>query len=271
MGPSLYRDHFYSKNSAMACLQARTVLKRTPDVIHVERRVHTVQPEPLAVTACVRRGCGNDSRRICFIRRAVRPRYDDAVPVLILLIAVLVVVCAILLLAPLTLFLRYRAGRARQRARPWIARLNIAALFLSVVLCMASAMLMEIWTPHVTRYAIAGGGIGVLLGMLALALARWEVTREGLYFQPNAWLVLLVTLVVAGRIAYAAWRTWDAWQTDAGQMSETVAYGVRGSLAAAAVVLGYYTTFWIGVTRRLAEQQFLGNGGPARHVRYHPD
>jgi hypothetical protein len=187
----------------------------------------------------------------------IRPRYDDSVPVLIPLIAVLVVVCVVLLLTPLTLFLRYRAGRARQRARPWIARLNVAALLLSVALCLTSAMLMEIWTPHVTRYAIAGGGIGVLLGMLGLALTRWEVTRGGLYFQPNTWLVLLITLVIAGRIAYATWRTWIAWQADAGQMSATVAYGIRGSLAAAAVVLGYYTTFWIGVTRRLAGQQAL--------------
>jgi hypothetical protein len=187
------------------------------------------------------------------------------VPVLIPLIAVFAVVCAILLLAPLTLFLRYRAGRARQRARPWIARLNIAALLLSVVLCLASAMLMEIWTPYVTRYAIAGGGIGVLLGMLGLALTRWEATREGLYFQPNAWLVLLVTLVVAGRMAYAAWRTWNAWQADGGQMSATIAYGVRGSLAAAAIVLGYYTTFWIGVTRRLAGQKQFSRNGPSHH------
>jgi hypothetical protein len=186
------------------------------------------------------------------------------VPVLFPLIIVLVVVYAVLALAPLTLFLRYRAGRARQRARPWIARLNIAALSLSVVLCLASAMLMEIWTPNVTGYAIAGGGVGVLLGMLGLALTRWEATREGLYFQPNAWLVLLVTLVIAGRIGYTAWRTWEAWQAGVAQMPATAAYGVRGTLAAAAVVLGYYTTFWIGVTRRLSEQRLLRSGS-SRH------
>jgi hypothetical protein len=199
------------------------------------------------------------------MRICQRLPHDDAVPVLVPLIVVLVVVCAVLFLAPLTLFLRYRAGRARQRARPWIARLNIAALFMSVVPCLASAMLMEIWTPDVTRYAIAGGGIGVLLGMLGLALTRWEVTRGGLYFQPNAWLVLLVTLAIAGRIGYTAWRTWDAWQADATHMSATAAYGVRGTLAAAAVVLGYYTTFWIGVTRRLAEQQQFLRSGSSRH------
>jgi hypothetical protein len=111
---------------------------------------------------------------------------------------------------------------------------------------------------------IAGGGIGVLLGMLGLALTRWEVTRGGLYFQPNAWLVLLVTLVIAGRIGYTAWRTWEAWQAGAAQMPATAAYGVRGTLAAAAVVLGYYTTFWIGVTRRLSEQRLLRSGS-SRH------
>jgi hypothetical protein len=119
------------------------------------------------------------------------------------------------------------------------------------MLCLASAVAMEFWTPYATRHALAGGGVGVLLGMLGLVLTRWEVTREGLYFQPNAWLVLLVTSIVAARIAYAVWRTWEVWQAGGGEMSATVAHGFRGSLAAAAVVLGYYVTFWLGVRRRL--------------------
>jgi hypothetical protein len=181
-------------------------------------------------------------------------RYDDFVPVLLLLIAILIAACVVVLLTPLTLILRYRAGKARQRARPWLTNMNVALLSMSAVLCLVSALFMEIWTPYATRYALAGGGGGVLLGVLGLWLTRWEVTREGLYFQPKAWLVLLVTSIVAGRIAYAVWRTWEVWRAGGGEMTATVAHGVRGSLAAAAVVLGYYVTFWIGVRRRLAHR-----------------
>jgi hypothetical protein len=177
------------------------------------------------------------------------------VPVLLLLIASLMIVFAVVLSTPLMLVLRYRAGRARQRARPWLASLNVAAISFSAVLCLTSAAIMEFWAPHSTRYTLAAGGAGILIGILGLALTRWDVTSEGVYFKPSAWLVLLVTLIVAARIAYGAWRTLHAWQAGLDHTSAVVADGVRGSLAAAALVVGYYLIFWIGVARRTRRLQ----------------
>jgi hypothetical protein len=47
------------------------------------------------------------------------------------------------------------------------------------------------------------------------------------------------------------WRSWQAWRLAAGDTSWIVSSGVAGSLAAGAVVLGYYLTYWFGVRRRL--------------------
>jgi hypothetical protein len=72
-----------------------------------------------------------------------------------------------------------------------------------------------------------------------------------LYYTPNRWLVLAITLVVAGRVAFGFWRSWNAWQTTDDYASWAAASGAAGSLAAGAVVLGYYLVYWLGVRRRL--------------------
>jgi hypothetical protein len=178
------------------------------------------------------------------------------VPILILLIAALGLVLVVILLTPLTLVMRYRAGRTRRQARAWVAGLNIAGLMLSIALCLASAAMTSFWTPGAITYTLGGLLAGVLLGVLGLVLTRWEHTPRGVHFTPNALLVLLVTLVVAARIAYGAWRAWHAWDAGFDYRSAIVADGLRGSLAAAGIVLGYYLTFWIGVLRRVRRHTY---------------
>jgi len=60
--------------------------------------------------------------------------------------------------------------------------------------------------------------------------------------------VLLVTLVVAARVLYGVWRSWHAWTAGLDAWS---AFGLAQSMAAGAVVLGYYLTYWLGVRHRL--------------------
>jgi hypothetical protein len=173
------------------------------------------------------------------------------VPILLLLFAVLGVILAVILLMPFSLVMRYRAGRARRQARGWVASLNIALLALSVVLWLTATALTSVWVPGSLAYALAGLGIGGLLGVVGLALTQWDATSDRLHFTPNAWIVLFVTVVVAARIAYGVWRTWHAWEAGFDHTSSIVIDGVRGSLAAAGIVLGYYLTFWLGVRRRV--------------------
>jgi hypothetical protein len=173
------------------------------------------------------------------------------VPVLLLLFAVLGLIVVVILLTPLTLVMRYRAGRTRRQARGWVASLNLAALTLSVVLWLTATSLTSVWVPGSLHYGLAGLAIGGLLGIIGLALTRWDGTPGRLHFTPNAWIVLFITIVVAARIAYGLWRTWHAWDAGFDHTSAVVVDGIRGSLAAAGIVLGYYFTFWLGILRRV--------------------
>jgi hypothetical protein len=171
------------------------------------------------------------------------------VPILALILAVLVAALAAIALIPVTLVQRYRVGTARRLARGWVASLNLGALLVSAGLFLAGAAVTNVWVPKAFEYALLGFASGCLLGLLGLALTRWEAATSSLYYTPNRLLVLIVTLVVTARVMYGFWRGWQAWQSGMAE-SWIAAAGVAGSLAAGAVVLGYYATFWAGVLRR---------------------
>jgi hypothetical protein len=111
-----------------------------------------------------------------------------------------------------------------------------------------------LWIPDAFRDALAGFGIGALLGLFGVALTRWEHTPGGLHYTPNRWLVLGVTTVVAGRLAFGFWRTWQSWHATGGG-SWAVQSGAAGALAAGALVLGYYLLYWMGVRRRVVRSE----------------
>jgi hypothetical protein len=151
---------------------------------------------------------------------------------------------------PLSLVLRYRAGTARRQARGWVAVLNLAALAVSTSLFLMGAAVTSIWVPGALGYSVLGLLGGIALGIIGLWVSRWERSESALHYTPNRWLVLGVTLTVTGRFLYGIWRGWDRWRHFAGETS-LAAFGVAGSLAAGAVVLGYYLSYWAGVRRRL--------------------
>jgi hypothetical protein len=173
------------------------------------------------------------------------------VPILLLLLLVPLVIA----LMPLILVQRYRFGVARQRARGWIVTINVVGLSLSALLFLGTAAITNIWVPQAFAYAVAGFATGLALGLLGLALTRWEPTAEALHFTPYRWLVLAIMLVVSTRILYGFWRAWRAWGVAPDDTTWLAAAGVAGSLAAGAVVLGYYLVYWVGVRRRLQQQR----------------
>ena len=168
-----------------------------------------------------------------------------AVAIVLLLVPLVVVV-----LVPLSLFLRYRAATARRLGRGWVAALNIAALLLSAALFLLGAAITNLWVPQAFLHAAAGMCAGGVLGLIGLRASRWEATSEGLHYTPNRWLVLGVTLLVAARIAFGLWRGWHAWRS-AAQTAWVASFGIAGSLAVGAVVLGYYLIYWAGLWRRI--------------------
>jgi hypothetical protein len=107
--------------------------------------------------------------------------------------------------------------------------------------------------PHALRYSVLGLLGGFAIGIIGLWLSRWERAPRSLHYTPNRWLVLGVTLVVTARLLYGLWRGWHTWREAPGETSWVAAFGVAGSMAAGAVVLGYYLSYWLGVRRRLRQ------------------
>lgn len=181
-------------------------------------------------------------------------------PVLALLAVILIVILAAIVLTPLAIVQRYRLGTARRRARGWIAAINAAGLALSAVLFVAGAAVTSLWIPGALRHALAGLLGGLALGAVGLALTRWESSPGGWYYTPNRWLVLAITLIVAARVAFGFWRSWNAWQVTADYASWAAASGAAGSLSAGAVVLGYYLIYWLGIRRRVQRSRSSRSG-----------
>jgi hypothetical protein len=173
----------------------------------------------------------------------------------LLALALLLLPLMAIALMPLMLIQRYRAGTARRLARPWIATLNVAALIFSVVFFLVASAVTTAWVPNAFSSALLGLAVGCVLGVIGLWVSRWEATPRSLHYTPNRWLVLAITLVVTVRVLYGFWRGWTAMGSTADEASFIAAFGVGGSLAAGATVLGYYLAYGIGVRRRISKWQ----------------
>lgn len=174
-----------------------------------------------------------------------------------LLIVPVLVVLALVALIPISIVQRYRMGTSRQRARGWLASVNIVGIALSAALFLVGAAIISVWVPHALSYTAAGLATGVALGLVGLRLTRWEPAPGALHYTPNRLLVLGITLIVTARIFYGMWRGVQAWRGGADGVPWLDAAGVAGPMAAGAVVLGYYFAYWLGVRRRFRRQFVL--------------
>jgi hypothetical protein len=172
------------------------------------------------------------------------------IPIILILLGVVVFVLAM----PFLLYLRYRAGTMRRRAYKWLATVSLISFGLSAALFVWAASITNFWVPHAFSYSLAGIIAGSLLGLLGLALTRWEKTPRTFHYTPNRWLVLLITLAVVARLIYGGWRIWHAWRIGPGDGSWLASSGLAGSMGVGAVVVGYYFSYFAGVRWRLRNE-----------------
>lgn len=187
-----------------------------------------------------------------------RFRYPPAVPLIFAAFAMLIFPLIIVLSLPFSIRNRYRAGTARRQARGWVSAFNVFSLVLSAGIFLMVAGISSAWVPGAFTYSVIGLLAGGALGFLGLALSHWEGAPGALHYTPNRWLVLAITVVVTARIFFGFWRAWNAWQTTPGSESWLAASGLAGSMAAGAVVLGYYLTYWGGVWVRIRRHRVRG-------------
>ena len=169
-----------------------------------------------------------------------------------LLFFVLLAVAGVVLLS---LALRYRAGTARRQGRRWVASLNVWMTSLSAVFFLSFTFLISFWLGTAFRFALIGMCFGALLGLLGLALTRWESQREGLFYTPSRWLALLVTLAIAARFVYGWWHATHSSSAPGEQHWLMTASGAELSLAVAAGLIAYYLVYSIGVRLQIARHE----------------
>lgn len=167
------------------------------------------------------------------------------VPLLALLLAALWLV-----LLPLSLWARYRSGRARRRAQGWVVRTNAWATTVSLPFFLATAWWTTHWHADALRDASLGLLLGVLVGIASLWLTRFERDARGLWYTPNRWPVLLLTLLVALRLLSGAWVAWRH-ATGAAPTPWADALDAGAWLGVAGVFLGHALAYAWGLRLRL--------------------
>lgn len=173
-------------------------------------------------------------------------------PLLLLLPVVLLALLALaLLLWPLALWQRYRVGKSRRRALPWLVAVNAAGGAISLPLFVLGAWIGSHWIDGALANALAGLLAGVALGALGLWLTRFEAGESQLHYTPNPWIVLALTLLVAVRVLLGAWQAWHrAWHGGPAPVPWPWLAGHASVLAIAGLLLGYYATYAWGLHRR---------------------
>jgi hypothetical protein len=165
----------------------------------------------------------------------------SAVPLIILALLVFVF-----------LAVRYRAGTARRQARRWVASLNVWVTSFSALFFLSFTLLLSFWVGSAFRFALIGMAFGGILGLVGLAMTRWESQPEGLFYTPSRWLALLVTLAIAARFVYGWWRATHSGSPPSGDQHWLIAAsGTQLSVAVAAGLIAYYLVYSIGVRLRM--------------------
>ena len=156
----------------------------------------------------------------------------------------------------LSLALRYRAGTARRQARRWVASLNVWMTSFSAVFFLSFTLLLSFWVDSAFRFTLIGLGCGGILGLIGLAMTRWESQPDGFFYTPSRWLALLITLAIAARFVYGWWRaTHSSSNAPADQHWLITASGTQLSVAVAAGLIGYYLVYSVGVRLRIASDE----------------
>jgi hypothetical protein len=179
-------------------------------------------------------------------------------PLLLIPLGLILLVGLFAISLPFSIRQRYKMGTARRLARPWLAAVNAIGMAISALMLLVTVGISAAWIPQAFTYSAAGLAGGVALGCLGIAITRWEAGPRSLHYTPNRWLILALTVGVALRICFGFWRAWHVWHTTPGVHSWLAEAGVAGSMAAGAVVLGYYLAYWFGIWARVASHRRRG-------------
>lgn len=150
-----------------------------------------------------------------------------------------IVILALLPLLAWRVYMRFRRMVGRQRlskARPWIT----LGIFSTVILFLAYAA-----HGHAERlsWLAAGLPIGSCLGVYGLRITRFEPTPHGLFYTPNAYLGIAMSLLFVGRILYRLVEVYDI----AAAHAKPAFLRSSPTLAIFGLIAGYYVVYAVGL------------------------
>lgn len=172
-------------------------------------------------------------------------------PLLLLPVFLLLFLALALLLWPIGLWQRYRHGRSRRRARPWMIALNIGLLGVASLLFVLGAWIGGRWIDAALANAALGLLAGGALGALGLALTRFEQDADAVHYTSPPWLVFALTGLVAMRALLGAWQAWHRWWVgEAAALPWPWLEGYASLLAMGGLLLGYHLAYACGLSLR---------------------
>lgn len=146
------------------------------------------------------------------------------------------------------LYRRMRRSFGRQRvrdARMWVRVGVLTAI--SILIGVAVARDIE-----VLGALLAGMACGAALGWIGLRHTKFEVTPQGRFYTPHAYIGLIVTALLVGRLLYRFLAIYNgAIPTAAAGQSLASAYQKSPlTLAVFGMLAGYYVLYYAGVMQR---------------------
>jgi hypothetical protein len=151
------------------------------------------------------------------------------------------------ILVPLVAWRIYLRAQ-RKKPRQQFHRGRLVARF--VLGTLLTALVMTLACPHLPSFESGLGGllVGGLVGLAGLRLTRWEMTPEGDFYTPNAFLSVGLILVLTGRLVYRA----TIWLSDPHLTTGVTAALMRCpfTLGLFGLTAGYYLAYTAGVLAR---------------------
>lgn len=146
------------------------------------------------------------------------------------------------------LYRRMRRSFGRQRVQDVRMWIRIGILTLAAVLVSVSV----VHDPGVLAFLLAGVACGAALGYIGLRHTKFEITPEGRFYTPHAYIGLVVTALFVGRLLYRFLEMYNGTVPAAAEGQDLAATYQHSPflLAVFGAVVGYYVLYYLGVLQR---------------------
>ena len=146
------------------------------------------------------------------------------------------------------LYRRMRRSFGRQRVRDGRMWVRVGVLT-TISILMGIAVARDI---EVLAALLAGIACGAALGWVGLRHTRFEVTPQGRFYTPHAYIGLIVTALLVGRLLYRFLAVYNG-AIPAAAAGQSLAAAYQKSpltLAVFGMLAGYYVLYYTGVVQR---------------------